>query len=508
MPNNYNRSQYAIDKRNATLRDKRRQNVAVTNSGDGISVKRKERSESAKERREMLRVLSRKRQNQHESSVPSIEPPQKRKRGCVGHFGEGTSATTILTGNVDLDKLACTILNLKEIDQPSIDLMAKGQSFAKHPKLALAYFHLCSTDPNSHIFNDECLQGEHGTAVMKRLLKSIGGPINKEEARDCQEEALKQDPGVGRIGACASCNEYVFESEGNITTVHIKDLHKNFLLSEDQKRKAQSIPCFVLDNFVSVFRNGGQWYHLNPDLVPDGETVVLCKVCCDNPLQHPFSLANGHDYGRKKHFPCLNALELAAVIPVRPFNVDVLLKPNHSTGHSICFPSSGPVEMSKALPCLDSERRPQITFVGPAEKWRITSKKWKKLYDVDTNKLYEVLQLWKDLDNKHFDSVTVVRSAEHEERISKAAEAVWEEAVVTKDEDSSQEKKDEKEHEKKNIDASSDMFSLVHSAVLPNPLLVASGRNEGVDAFVELTEHKREEVKQKQYVYSCLTKLE
>jgi hypothetical protein len=76
--------------------------------------------------------------------------------------------------------------------------MADEQRFARHPNLALAYYHLCSSHPDAFVFNDECLNGEEGEQVCKRLMEAIGPPIGKTEAVQCQESATSCDPATGR----------------------------------------------------------------------------------------------------------------------------------------------------------------------------------------------------------------------------------------------------------------------------------------------------------------------
>ena len=112
-----------------------------------------------------------------------------------------------------MENLASRILDMVDISKADIDFMADEQRFARHPNLALAYYHLCSLHPDAFVFNDECLNGEEGEQVCKRLMEAIGPPIGKTEAVQCQESATSCDPATGQIAACASCNEILFEQE-------------------------------------------------------------------------------------------------------------------------------------------------------------------------------------------------------------------------------------------------------------------------------------------------------
>ena len=300
--------------------------------------------------------------------------------------------------------------------------------------------------PNCHVYNNKCLQGPKGEPVCERLLRCIGESINQEGTAQCQRETKARDPGCGCIAACASCNKVLFECDNNITQVHINDLPKSFHLTKEQLIILCRIPNPIVEKFVSVLKHKKTWYHLNPDLVPDRDNVVLCKVCCQNPLNHPYSIANGHDYGRTKHFVNLNQLELATVQPIRPYNINLLLRANHSTGHSICFPSNGPTQLAKELPNLDPDRQPQITFLGPNETWRITKEEWKKLYTINTDNVYKALQIWKALNNRHFENVEVIDTNEMRTKLEMATMNIFDEAILGKDEDTPKEETPKRVH--------------------------------------------------------------
>jgi hypothetical protein len=251
-----------------------------------------------------------------------------------------------------LSTLAETILDKNDIDAETIQLLAKSQNFAKDPRLALLYFHLCSTNPDAFVFNDECLQGPDGKAVCERIRSAIGGPVGQDDAVRCQQSAAQTDTGSGRIAVCASCNEILFENDNNIKDAgHISTLPPQFLLNDRDLEELSQIPAEVIDEHVQVLKHAGRYYYLNPDLVPDFSNVVLCKTCTKNPTGHKYSLANGHDYGcGLQSLPKLTPTMLNAILPARAFNINILIHPNHSTAHSIVFPSDGPVEVAKVLP--------------------------------------------------------------------------------------------------------------------------------------------------------------
>ncbi len=75
------------------------------------------------------------------------------------------------------------------------------------------------------------------------------------------------------------------------------------------------------------------------------------------------SIAAGNDYGRLGSLKPLNGTTRNACVPVRLYNIDLQIRADHSTNHSIAFPMNGPVECLKKLPCLDEKYRPQVTFL-------------------------------------------------------------------------------------------------------------------------------------------------
>ena len=224
------------------------------------------------------------------------------------------------------------------------------------------------------------------------------------------------------------------------------------------------------------------------------ETVTLCKICAKDPSLHKFSLANGHDYGRKKHFPNLTGTTLSVVLPVRNYNIDVMIKDNHSTGHSICFPSDGPTEAVKVLPCTDMSRLPLVTFLGPSEKWRKQHKQWKQVYEIDVDKAYKALRIWKCLNNPAFLDIEIDDSQSKVEELGLLGTIVESEMVMSTNEaisgisefvDSEDLTSSEEEL------ADSNEISVINSAVLPSPSLAMMENNMGVNALLKLFSKKK-----------------
>ena len=71
------------------------------------------------------------------------------------------------------------------------------------------------------------------------------------------------------------------------------------------------------------------------------------------------SIAASNDY------ESLNGTTRNTCVPVRLYNINIQIRENHSTNHSIAFPMDGPVECLKVVPCVDINHLPHVTFLGP-----------------------------------------------------------------------------------------------------------------------------------------------
>jgi hypothetical protein len=163
----------------------------------------------------------------------------------------------------------------------------------------------------------------------------------------CQETFHKLDQSHARIAACASCYERLLSADGKQGTVEMKidDLPSEFLLTESQIDCLSALPQYILKNHIQVVNHNGIHYHLNPDLVFDVNQIVLCRVCAENPLtRDQESIAAGNYYGRLGSLQPLNGTTRNACVPVQLYNIDLQIRANHSTNHSIAFPICGMLE--------------------------------------------------------------------------------------------------------------------------------------------------------------------
>jgi hypothetical protein len=249
-----------------------------------------------------------------------------------------------------LELLCNDIIWQTEVDAAILECVRKH--YTKHPNLALFYYYCCSTNPDSQIRNNEFSSEISRNRVWNRISNAVGPPIGQQEAILCQNKTEKIACSNNKISFCASCCERIVQDQDKnvIIETHIDKLHKSFLLTEEQAKQMHLLKRQVLEAHVMVLQHNDKLYHLNPDLVVDKEKIILCQICENDPLDHDFSIANGHDYGRRGSLPSLNTTTQNAIIPFRCFNINIKLMANHSTGHSIVFPCDGPVETAKVLP--------------------------------------------------------------------------------------------------------------------------------------------------------------
>ncbi len=102
--------------------------------------------------------------------------------------------------------------------------------------------------------------------------------------------------------------------------------HQRSLLTESQKERLTTLPQYIVQNHIQVVNHNGTFYHLNPDLVFDVNHIVLCHVCAENPMiKDQESIAAGNVYGRLGSLKPLNGTTQNACVPVRLYNIDLLI---------------------------------------------------------------------------------------------------------------------------------------------------------------------------------------
>ena len=138
------------------------------------------------------------------------------------------------------------------------------------------------------------------------------------------------------------------------------------MLEEEKNQLTYSAPVEIIKNHYQIFISSNKtWYYLNPDLVIDESKIVLCETCSENPIEHQFSIANGHDYGRIGNLPKLSNIAQNAISPIRIFGQTLKINDRTCIGHFFSFTSDGlDMMVKKILPSLSKEELIQITFIG------------------------------------------------------------------------------------------------------------------------------------------------
>jgi hypothetical protein len=155
------------------------------------------------------------------------------------------------------------------------------------------------------------------------------------------------------------------DGQEGIVELNINSLPSIFLLTNMQIQRLTTLPHDIVKNHVQVVQHNSHFYHLNPELVVDVNKIVLFPVCTKDPMtKYQESIAAGNDYGRLGNLKSLDGTTRNACTPVRLYNINLQIRANHSTNHSIAFPITGPMGCSKVLPYVDANHRPQVTFLG------------------------------------------------------------------------------------------------------------------------------------------------
>ncbi|KAG6950376.1 hypothetical protein JG688_00014183 [Phytophthora aleatoria] len=134
------------------------------------------------------------------------------------------------------------------------DLNLLRRNFTKHPKLAQLYFHCCSGDPATYVWNDEKLEGPGSNKVVERLKCELDSPVGADAVKRCRVKVAGSSRDAGDLWACAAC-------------------------------------CELLNTIEDT-------------------------TCARDPRQNPFSIASGHDYGRPGTLPELNDVPSKCISPV------------------------------------------------------------------------------------------------------------------------------------------------------------------------------------------------
>jgi hypothetical protein len=182
------------------------------------------------------------------------------------------------------------------------------------------------------------------------------------------------------------------------------------------------------------------------------------------------------------------------------YNIDLQIRANHSTNHSIAFPMNGPVECLKKLLCLDEKYFPQVTFLGPWDEWMKMAGKYKYLYKMDTDIVCNWFWVWVDANHPSFQICIIDTSDIVHDGLNHVTEKVIEEAIMTTDPDNIGvslvlDAEDEENSEGMcNIDHEVAPSYTIHTAVLPKPPFIDANVNSAITAMLDIVQPKNDDV--------------
>jgi hypothetical protein len=160
---------------------------------------------------------------------------------------------------------------------------------------------------------------------------------------------------------------------------------------------------------------------------------------------------------------------------------------------------NGPVECLKKLPCVDEKYRPQITFLGPWDKWMKKAGKYKYLYKMDAEIAYNWFGVWVDANHPSFQNCIIDTSDNVRDGMNHITEKIIEEAITTTDPDivdisSLLDAKDKENSEGMcNIYHEAASPYTIHTAVLPKPSLIDANVS-AITAMLDIVQPKNDDV--------------
>ncbi|ETL90312.1 hypothetical protein L917_10959 [Phytophthora nicotianae] len=270
----------------------------------------------------------------------------------------------------DDEKLAALserVLHINALTVDEVEWMGKNQHYVQDPRLALAYYYCCGTDPGSFVFGDEQLRGDGDEAVRERISSLLDDYPKESDIAESQQEVLESAPESTTIWACAACGRVLLQNKSE--KVYFSGLQEipGIRLSENERNELfADTPKIYARSYRQLYFRGSDVYYLILELLNDGEKNPLCE-----------------NY----------------ISPARCFGLELSLSGRHSRGHAICFPTNGPCEIARHLPKVDGSCAPRITFIGPRETWRVQKKKFKKLYEIPVDSVYQWLNVLVNVNN-------------------------------------------------------------------------------------------------------------
>jgi hypothetical protein len=155
---------------------------------------------------------------------------------------------------------------------------------------------------------------------------------------------------------------------------------------------------------------------------------------------------------------------------------------------------TGPIECSKVLPCGDLDYWPQVTFLGPQDEWGKVAGIYNYLYEMDTETVYDWLQVWVGAKHPSFEGCTIDTSKNVNLQMNCVTDQIVQEAITAEDPhimgvSAVVDAEDEENAEgTSNVDHKSYSPYTIHTALLPKPSLINANVNSSINAMWKIVQ--------------------
>ncbi|ETP41563.1 hypothetical protein F442_11354 [Phytophthora nicotianae P10297] len=180
----------------------------------------------------------------------------------------------------DDEKLAALserVLHINALTVDEVEWMGKNQHYVQDPRLALAYYYCCGTDPGSFVFGDEQLRGDGDEAVRERISSLLDDYPKESDIAESQQEVLESAPESTTIWACAACGRVLLQNKSE--KVYFSGLQEipGIRLSENERNElfADTPKIYARSYRQLYFRGSDVYYYSVPKKLHESDYPTL-----------------------------------------------------------------------------------------------------------------------------------------------------------------------------------------------------------------------------------------
>ena len=155
-------------------------------------------------------------------------------------------------------------------------------------------------------------------------MHALDAPPGLEEATCCQTSVREHGSGSAPVWFCAPCNRKIEQNERHMNELALHNLPLTFLVTPAEHLRFANVPIDIVLSHLQVVIASRNMYQPNPDLVPDYANTRVCDCCMPDPRRNTFSIASGHDCGRRGNLPDLTDVAKSCISPVSSFWLGVV----------------------------------------------------------------------------------------------------------------------------------------------------------------------------------------